>query len=105
MLFLVKYEKITDTVGQVTMIIQNPLYDEPTEGSFFYTDSLTYPVQENISNMDAYLRVNLETKDLYYDYILRETFETKVAALQQENSELKQAIADLTAALAAVMAS
>ncbi|GIO57929.1 hypothetical protein [Paenibacillus cineris] len=103
MLFLVKYEKFTDTIGQVTMIIQNPIYEDPTEDSF-YTDSLTYPVQESIPNMDAYLRVNLETKELYYDYILRETFETKVTALQQENNELKQAIADLTMTLAAVMA-
>lgn len=103
MQYLVKYEKITDTIGQVSMVIRNPVYDEPTEESY-YTDSVTYPVLENIPNMDAYLRVNLETKELYYDYILRETFETKVAALQQENSELKQAIADLTTALAAVMA-
>lgn len=103
MKFLVKYEKIADTTGKVSMIVQNPIYEDPTENSF-YTDSLTYPVQESIPNMEAYLRVNLETKELYYDYILRETFETKVTALQQENNELKQAIADLTATLAAVLA-
>ncbi|MBB3132133.1 hypothetical protein FHS19_006860 [Paenibacillus rhizosphaerae] len=103
MKFLVKYEKISDTTGNVTMIVQNPIYEEPTEDSF-YTEDLTYPERENIPNMDAYLRVNLETKELYYDYILRETFETRVSALQQENAELKQAIADLTMTLAAVMA-
>jgi hypothetical protein len=87
MRFLVQYEKISGTIGQVTMVIQNPIDAEPTENSF-YTEDLTYPVQESIPNMDAYLRVNLETKELYFDYIARETFETKVDELKQENADL-----------------
>ncbi|WP_433618799.1 hypothetical protein [Paenibacillus cellulositrophicus] len=42
--------------------------------------------------MEPRLRVNLETKELYYDYILQDTFEAKVAALQQENTGLKAQI-------------
>lgn len=87
MLFLVKYEKITEAIGRVTEVIQNPVYAEPTDNSFA-TEDLTYPVQESIPNMDAYLRVNLETQELYYDYIARETFETKVDELKQENAGL-----------------
>jgi len=99
----VSYRQESEQVGTVLSIIQNPLPEMISdEGEFI--EGVLIPDREDIPGMDAYLRINLKTKGLYYDYILRETFETKVSALQQENSELKQAIADLTATLAAVMA-
>lgn len=61
------------------------------------------PEQATLPNMDAYLRINLATKEFYYDYIQRETFESQMTLLQQENSELKQAVAELSLVLASVM--
>lgn len=101
---LVTYNKFNDGVGTVQTIVCNPSPEMIPQDNYFQVDKIDIPVREDIPNMDAYLRVNLETKELNYDYILRETFETKVSALQQENNELKQAIADLTATLAAVLA-
>ncbi|OXL83192.1 hypothetical protein BCV73_08945 [Paenibacillus sp. SSG-1] len=96
------YDKLTDTLGQVRAVIHNPYPEQIVDNGIDIETEIPQP--KEIPNMDAYLRINLETSDLYYDYIARETFETKISSLQQENSELKQAIADLTATLAAVMA-
>ncbi|MGM1048639.1 MAG: hypothetical protein ACQEXX_21205 [Bacillota bacterium] len=53
------------------------------------------PKLQDIPNMEGYLRINLETKELYYDYIARETFESKVSELQQKNTELNLTIGNL----------
>lgn len=89
LLYLITYEKLSEKVGTVTTIAYNPIPEMFPAENYFQVDQAIIPDREDIPNMDTYLRVDLETKDMYYDYIARETFETKVASLQAENSALK----------------
>lgn len=96
----VTYANYSNGIGTVNAII-NGQYEQQPNG--ILTDE-NVPAVEDIPNMDAYLRIKLDTGEFYYDYIARETFETKVSDLETENAELKQAIADLTMTMAAMMA-
>ncbi|BFH63895.1 hypothetical protein [Paenibacillus azoreducens] len=94
---LITYAKLNDNAGKVTAVIYNPSpnMDWVTDEKL-YVEHAVIPSKEDIPNMDARLRIDLKTNELYFDYIARETIENKVISLQQENKELKQAIADLT---------
>ncbi len=96
----VVYELFADQVGTVTAIYSG----EPrVSHENVVSSDAPFPADQQLPNMDAYLRINLNTNELYYDYIARDTFETKLAIINDENLELKQAIADLTVTMAAVM--
>ncbi|WP_223068471.1 hypothetical protein [Paenibacillus caui] len=97
----ITYTALREKVGTVQSIIYSP-YPEQVDEHGLSLD-VEIPNREDIPNMDAYLRINLETNQLYYDYIARETFETKLYTVTAENAELKQAIADLTMTMAAMM--
>ncbi|MBE9913368.1 hypothetical protein G8C92_04830 [Paenibacillus donghaensis] len=89
------YDKKSETSGQVNEVIFIPTANDKTRpGRDIGNKPMIYP--ENIPGMASRLMINLETNELYYDYYAPETLETKVADLQQEKTELKQAIAELT---------
>ncbi|NUU74038.1 hypothetical protein [Paenibacillus xylanilyticus] len=84
----VAYEKVSDTVGTVTAIYQ----DASTEIKDQLTgvdveNEVEIPPKLDIPEMDAYLRINLETNELYYDYIAKSTFEAEIKSLKQQLSE------------------
>lgn len=98
----ISFEKMTDTKARVLSVF----FTEPeqTDENTIIIEDVDIPIPQQIPDMAAHLRIDLENNEFYYDYIAPVTTENKVAALQQENTELKQAIADLTMTLAAVMA-
>ncbi|GIO32003.1 MULTISPECIES: hypothetical protein [Paenibacillus] len=100
-MILVRFSEINDNnVGTVQMIEHNTTSTSSiSDGLYFENITVPAPVRDN--GMRPVLRINLKTKELYYDYFIPETIETKVKGLQQENSELKQAVAELTMLMAA----
>lgn len=93
-MILITYEKMNDKTGKVTSIAYNPIPEMYPEEKYFLVDQAVIPDREDIPNMDAYLRIDLETKEMYYDYIAQSTFEMKISALELDNSKLKQADLD-----------
>jgi len=93
------YTNYIANVGTVYALISNNYPEQEVENGM-YTES-ELPELKIIPNLDACLRIRLDTGELYYDYVARDTFENKVADLQQENAELKQAVAELTMLIAA----
>lgn len=99
-MILVRFSKINDTVGTVQMIEHNTTSTSSLDDGFYFENIIVPdPVRDN--GMRPVLRIDLNTKELYYDYFIPETVETKVTSLQQENAELKQAVAELTMLMAA----
>jgi len=94
MLFLVQYEKITDTIGRVTRTIQNPIPAWVTDGSF-YVDNLVIPNPQALPNMAAELKVDIPTKKLYYDYTLIKSTEERVASLEDRQASTEEQIVQL----------
>ncbi|AWB45314.1 hypothetical protein DCC85_14490 [Paenibacillus sp. CAA11] len=81
------YEKLTDHIGNVQAVIQQPYPEQIVDNGMYIERDI--PQREEVINMDPYLRINLETQELYYDYIARETFESRTRALQAENDALR----------------
>lgn len=73
------------------MIISNTKQKEAEENEII-KDEIAYPVKENIPGMNAYLMIDLETQELYYNYISDETIQSQVSELKQENEGLKSQI-------------
>lgn len=92
------YEPFADGVG--TVIAVYSAYPTGVHYDNMVDTNASIPTDQRVPNMDAHLRINLESKELYYDYIARKSLETKVADLGSENAELKEAIAELTVMIA-----
>lgn len=75
----VVYEEFSTGIGTVGAIYSNY---RPDVENVIETDA-SLPVREEIPGMSAYLRINLESGDLYYDYIAVETVDQKIADLNQ----------------------
>ncbi|GAB6931570.1 hypothetical protein JCM10914A_55670 [Paenibacillus sp. JCM 10914] len=92
----VVFEFFSTGIGTVRAIYSN---FSPDEDNLIVTDA-ELPEREDIPGMNAYLRIVLDTGELYYDYVAHETLDKKVSDLQQENAELRQAIIELTMMMA-----
>lgn len=92
------YQKVSDQTGQVQEVIFIPTPSDKNREGVEIDAPMIYP--ETIPGMESRLMINLEINELYYDYYAPETIETKLSGLQQENSELRQAILELTMMIA-----
>lgn len=90
--------------GRVQIIITGP-YPEQIEDDGLLVEAL--PVASTPEGMYPTMMVNLETKELYYNYEdlpdPDNTLSDKVVALERADIENKQAIADLTMTMAMMM--
>ena len=89
---LIFYTKISDTVGKVNMAHYQPqlLSESERAGGLIVND---YPNPELVKYKSAIPYINLETKEVYYEYVDRPL--TKEEQLEKENEELKAQLAAL----------
>lgn len=86
-------------VGRVTGVYRDVPdgldYDGVVEG-----DDISHPSPMGPGGFSNLLLINLETKEMYYDYISQETLESRTQQLQRENEDLRTAIMELTMVMA-----
>ncbi|MBD7967773.1 hypothetical protein [Paenibacillus gallinarum] len=87
----ITYEPYTEGVGNVTGIFVGAIPESITGG--IESESLD-PVYVQLPGMTAALRINIETGELYYDYIKLESTETRLVSTQTELTQVQQALAD-----------
>lgn len=93
------YKEVSETTGEVDGVIFIPSADDRAKtGRDIDNSAMVYPV--NIPGMVSRLMINLETNELYYDYYVPETVESKITELEKENGALRQAVAELTVLVA-----
>ncbi|MDR9744113.1 hypothetical protein [Paenibacillus taichungensis] len=81
----VAYDKVSENVGTVIAIYQKASTEikEQLTGVDIEND-VKIPERLNIPEADAYLRINLETNEIYYDYISKSTFQSEINSLKQQ---------------------
>lgn len=87
----VVFEQLSDNVGTVTGLYAGVLPAGIVGG--IETEALD-PIKETYPNLEPVMRIRLDTKELYYDYISRENTETRLAQTQSELTDVQQALAD-----------
>ncbi|RAR39675.1 hypothetical protein [Paenibacillus sp. MDMC362] len=89
-------------IGKVNSILENPHEQQLVDNGVEVEE---IPLPEQHESMRPVLFINLNTKEMYYQYwSIPErppTLPEAVIALQQENVELRQAILELTMMMAA----
>lgn len=77
----------------VTVVYMNPVPEQMKVQGIEIDGEL--PRAEDISGMKPVLKLKLEEKLLYYDYVRPDSLESRITDLQKENTELKVALAEL----------
>lgn len=92
-----------DTSARVIALLSSKDYLVDVEGAEVIDCGETAsaaPLPEMIPGMSSGLRVNLDTKELYYEYTAVETLESQILTLKTDSNELRRALMELTMALA-----
>ncbi|WP_211746410.1 hypothetical protein [Paenibacillus sp. Marseille-Q4541] len=91
----ITWEPYSPNVGNVTGIYEGAVDESITEGpNTIESESPTPDGANAVNGLTSVLRINLETGELYYDYIKIESTETRLAATQAELTQVQQALAD-----------
>ncbi|SMF72539.1 hypothetical protein SAMN05661091_0882 [Paenibacillus uliginis N3/975] len=93
------YQPENVKVGRVTEILSRRDTDREYQHIVDMGDDALMIYPDNIPGMVPVLKIHLD-EGLFYDYYVPETIEAQVSDIQQENAELKQAIAELTMMIA-----
>lgn len=87
----VTWESYAEGVGSVTGIYIGAIPETIIGGMETESPMPDYVVT---AGLESVLRINIETGELYYDYVKAESTETRLAQAQKELTDVQQALAD-----------
>lgn len=94
----VVYDKVSDNTGKITCMIYN-VYPEQMVENGVMTEYTKIPVPENIKDMGAVPYINLNTKEIYYEYVAvsppSEPLQDQIEVLKTQLSEAQAATLEL----------
>lgn len=98
MYMYVIYDKVNGNIGKITHMIKNIFPEQMVENGVM-TDYETVPATESIKDMDAVPYIDLQTKNIYYEYVAvpphPQPLYEQVTELKTENETLKNRVSDV----------